>query len=56
MNAPYPEGFFTWDEDRRNAYFAKVAAAYRGKHCRRGRAPEIRPAQGFQTRTSHRRR
>ena len=39
MNAPYPEGFFTWDEDRRNAYFAKVAAAYRGKHA----VEDVRP-------------
>ena len=30
MNArPYPEGFFTWDQDERNSYFAKAAAAYR---------------------------
>ena len=30
MNAcPYPDGFFTWDEDERNSYFAKAAAAYR---------------------------
>jgi hypothetical protein len=33
MNArPYPEGFFTWDENERNAYFAKAAAAYREKN------------------------
>jgi AAA domain len=39
MNAPYPEGFFTWGEDRRNAYFAKVAAAYREKHA----VEDVRP-------------
>jgi AAA domain len=29
---PYPEGFFTWDENERNAYFANAAAAYREKN------------------------
>jgi AAA domain len=29
---PYPEGFFTWDENERNSYFAKAAADYREKN------------------------
>lgn len=45
MNAgPYPEGFFTWDLDERNAYFAKVAVAYREKNSVEDpRAKSVRP-------------
>jgi hypothetical protein len=44
MNArPYPEGFFTWDQDERNSYFAKAAAAYREENA----VTEARPTSAL---------